>query len=187
MKAGGRAPVGIGFWGCRMPFPTSRMNWPSGRWPIGRRRYVEEVRRLLEAGFAVMGRTENLDPRVSDIVRTLGAVEPGLLSTLPRQGRVLPRAARRRSSPARRDDRPSHEPSGRRRRAGAGVDRSGVRPGAGSRSRGGDAAVRAQRRAARRTVPRGRPAIADRDWSRRSRRSWATRTRTRSTTWSWDR
>jgi len=34
--------------------------------------YADEVRRLLEAGFAVMGRTENLDPRVSDIVRTSG-------------------------------------------------------------------------------------------------------------------
>ena len=34
--------------------------------------YADEVRRLLEAGFAVMGRTENLDPRVSDIVRSSG-------------------------------------------------------------------------------------------------------------------
>lgn len=34
--------------------------------------YADEVRRLLEAGFEVMGRTETLDPRVSDIVRTSG-------------------------------------------------------------------------------------------------------------------
>ena len=34
--------------------------------------YADEVRRLLEAGFAVMGRTEHLDPRVSDIVRSSG-------------------------------------------------------------------------------------------------------------------
>jgi AcrR family transcriptional regulator len=34
--------------------------------------YADEVRRLLEAGFAVMGRTEDLDPRVSDIVRASG-------------------------------------------------------------------------------------------------------------------
>ncbi len=45
----------------------------AGRALAGRRAsYADEVRRLLEAGFAVMGRSENLDPRVSDIVRSSG-------------------------------------------------------------------------------------------------------------------
>jgi AcrR family transcriptional regulator len=34
--------------------------------------YVDEVRRLVDAGFAVMRRTESLDPRVSEIVREAG-------------------------------------------------------------------------------------------------------------------
>lgn len=34
--------------------------------------YAEEVRRLIDAGYAVMRRTETLEPRVSDIVREAG-------------------------------------------------------------------------------------------------------------------
>jgi AcrR family transcriptional regulator len=34
--------------------------------------YTDEVRRLLDAGFAVMQRTGSVDPRVSDIVREAG-------------------------------------------------------------------------------------------------------------------
>jgi AcrR family transcriptional regulator len=34
--------------------------------------YADEVRRLIEAGYTVMRRTESLDPRVTDIVREAG-------------------------------------------------------------------------------------------------------------------
>jgi len=34
--------------------------------------YADEVRRLVDAAYAVMRRTESLDPRVSDIVQTAG-------------------------------------------------------------------------------------------------------------------
>jgi AcrR family transcriptional regulator len=34
--------------------------------------YADEVRRLIDAGYAVMRRTESIDPRVSDIVREAG-------------------------------------------------------------------------------------------------------------------
>ncbi len=56
---------------CRTLF-RSRNAWPTRRWRTGREQYAAEVRRLIDAAFAVMRTTGDIDPQVRDIVKAAG-------------------------------------------------------------------------------------------------------------------
>ena len=122
--------------------------------------YEEEVRRLLDAAYAVLRRTGELEPRVSDVVREAGLSNQAfyrhfrskdelLLAVLDDGQRRLLATLEARMARV-----------GRGRTPRAGVGRGCPRTGAAARCSRQHAPVRGQRSAARRPVPRAMVTLA---------------------------